>query len=363
VGFANLLLTRDVAEEQRRQFLGIIADEGHRLTALINDFLDLQRMESGHTEIASAPVEIRPLLERAVSGADDATHVIRLDLPDDLPLVRADTAKLQQVLANLLSNACKYSPDAADVRVSAVAIDGQVRFSVGDKGLGVPPEALPQLFGKFFRVDNSDRRKIKGTGLGLAICKQIIAAHGGRIWAESEGLGKGTRILFTLPIATEAAVRGDVLIVENDVGFAQLVEAERRAEGLSASRVESAEEALKRIAAEEPNLRLLVSATLLSDECDVLEAKDGDEAWDLIVEHQPQIVILDLQMPGRTGLELAEAIRKTPEISGIRIIMLTSKAQRADVERGYRAGADVYLTKPFLPIELLNAVERAMEAA
>jgi CheY-like chemotaxis protein len=117
------------------------------------------------------------------------------------------------------------------------------------------------------------------------------------------------------------------------------------------------------IADDEPNLRLLVSATLLSDECDVLEAEDGDEAWDLIVEHQPRIVILDLQMPGRTGLELAEAIRRTPAISDTRIIMLTSKAQRADIERGYRAGADVYLTKPFLPIELLNAVERAMEAA
>ncbi len=96
------------------------------------------------------------------------------------------------------------------------------------------------------------------------------------------------------------------------------------------------------IADDEPNLRLLVSATLLSDEFDVLEAEDGDEAWDLIVKHRPEIVILDLQMPGRTGLELAESIRKTG---------------------GYAAGADVYLTKPFLPIELLNAVERAMEAA
>ena len=116
------------------------------------------------------------------------------------------------------------------------------------------------------------------------------------------------------------------------------------------------------IADDEPNLRLLVSATLLSDEFDVLEAEDGDEAWDLIVEHQPEIVILDLQMPGRTGLELAESIRKTEGVRHTRVIMLTSKAQRADIERGYAAGADVYLTKPFLPIELLNAVERAMEA-
>jgi len=115
------------------------------------------------------------------------------------------------------------------------------------------------------------------------------------------------------------------------------------------------------IADDEPNLRLLVSATLLSDEFDVLEAGDGDEAWNLILEHRPEIVILDLQMPGRTGLELAESIRRTNDIRDTRVIMLTSKAQRADIERGYAAGADIYLTKPFLPIELLNAVERALE--
>jgi CheY-like chemotaxis protein len=117
------------------------------------------------------------------------------------------------------------------------------------------------------------------------------------------------------------------------------------------------------IADDEPNLRLLVSATLLSDEFDVVEAGDGDEAWNLILEHRPEIVILDLQMPGRTGLELAESIRRTNDIRDTRVIMLTSKAQRADIERGYAAGADIYLTKPFLPIELLNAVERAMEPA
>jgi signal transduction histidine kinase/CheY-like chemotaxis protein/HAMP domain-containing protein len=294
VGFANLLLTRDVAEKQRRQYLGIIADEGHRLTALINDFLDLQRMESGHMEIAPAPVEIRPLFERAVAGAQDTTHAFYLDIPSDLPCVRADPAKLQQVLANLLSNACKYAPDAADIRVSAESMDGQVRVSVADQGLGVPPEALPQLFTKFFRVDNSDRRKIKGTGLGLAICKQIIAAHGGRIWAESEGLGKGTRIFFTLPVATEAPASGDVLIVENDVGFAQLVEAELRAEGLSASRVENAEDGLERIAAE-----------------------------------APRAIVLDLMLPGINGDELLERLRASAT-APIPIVVMTVKDLTAE---------------------------------
>jgi signal transduction histidine kinase/CheY-like chemotaxis protein len=257
VGFANLLLTRKVPEEQHRQYLGIIADEGHRLTALINDFLDLQRMESGHTEIAPAPIEIEPLLDRAVAAANDDLHSIHVEVPEDPPLVRADAPKVQQVLANLLSNACKYSPDACDIRITTEVKEGQILFTVADQGLGVPPEAVPHLFDKFFRVDNSDRRKIKGTGLGLAICKQIVSAHGGRIWAESEGLGRGTQVHFTLPVATEAPAGGDVLIIEDDVGFAQLVEAELASEGLTGSRVETAEAALERVQTDSPRAVVL----------------------------------------------------------------------------------------------------------
>jgi CheY-like chemotaxis protein len=117
------------------------------------------------------------------------------------------------------------------------------------------------------------------------------------------------------------------------------------------------------IADDEPSLRLLVSATIASDEYDVVEAIDGDEAWGLIRQHRPSVVLLDVQMPGRTGLELARAIRQDPDLAKTCVILLTSKAQQSDVQAGMDAGADRYLTKPFSPLELLRVVEQAVEAA
>ena len=114
------------------------------------------------------------------------------------------------------------------------------------------------------------------------------------------------------------------------------------------------------IADDEPNLRLLVAGTIGSDLYDVVEAADGDEAWAALEQHHPELALLDVQMPGRTGLELARAIRGHPELATMKIIMLTSKAQQADIEAGLAAGADLYLTKPFSPIELITAVEQAL---
>ena len=114
------------------------------------------------------------------------------------------------------------------------------------------------------------------------------------------------------------------------------------------------------IADDEQSLRLLVSATIMSDEYEVVEAADGDEAWQLVQKHRPGVALLDVQMPGRTGLELTRAIRSDPRISRTFIVLLTSKAQQTDVQAGLEAGADRYLTKPFSPLELLTIVEQAL---
>ena len=258
VGFAELLRTRELTEAQRHQFLTVILEEGRRLTALINDFLDLQRMESGRQEITLRPLDLPELLDQSVSaaGPDDA-HPIVLDLPDDLPMVRADSDRVRQVVANLLSNARKYSPGGGRVEVSAHEADGQVIISVQDHGLGLPPDAVPHLFEKFFRVDNSDRRSITGTGLGLAISRKIIDAHGGRIWAESEGLGHGSRFSFSLPVANAQRAFGDVLIVEDDAGFARLLEAEFANREISTVWAASAEEAAAQLASQLPKAVIL----------------------------------------------------------------------------------------------------------
>jgi CheY-like chemotaxis protein len=290
VGFAELLRTRELAEAQRQQFLTVIEEEGRRLTALINDFLDLQRMESGRQQISPRPAELAPLLERAVAAAGaDPVCPIRIEIENRLPAVRVDGDRLLQVLSNLLSNARKYSPGGGTVRVAARAADGQVTVSVQDEGLGVPPEAQAHLFQKFYRVDNSDRRQIKGTGLGLTISRKIVEAHGGRIWAESAGLGQGSRFSFTMPVAETPATSGDVLIVEDDSGFARLMAAEMAGYGLTAVAVSTVEDALAQVDRE-----------------------------------RPRAVVLDLLLPGAEGEVFLRRLRRAG-LQDIPVIVVTVK--------------------------------------
>jgi PAS domain S-box-containing protein len=233
VGFAELMVTRDVIPKQRSEYLNVILQEGLRLTALINDFLDLRRIESGHQTLRFAPADVAALIKRAVELMRDSAGVpIEMEIPQNLPLVSVDSESIFRVVTNLLSNACKYSPQRGAIVIGAGVSQGMVEVYVQDEGLGIPGESLSLIFEKFYRIESPDRVKIKGTGLGLAISKDIVEGHGGKIGADSGGLGQGSRFSFTIPIANARAQTGDVLVIEDDSGFAQLLEAELIAKGL-----------------------------------------------------------------------------------------------------------------------------------
>lgn len=200
-GFTELMLTRNFPLEQQRRFLTIMNDETTRLTDLINDFLDLQRIESGRQTYVFTDVALLPLLQSALTPFANVTekHTFYLNTPASLPPVRADSGRIRQVLTNLLSNAIKFSPDGGIITISARDIGDSIEVRITDDGIGIPTEAIPQLFEKFFRVDNTETRKISGTGLGLALVKQIIRAHGGWVRVESAP-GKGSTFSFSLPV-------------------------------------------------------------------------------------------------------------------------------------------------------------------
>lgn len=204
VGFSELLLTRDCSEEQRHRILNIMLQEGRRLATFVDEFLDLQRIESGAQSIEALSSDLRAVLEDAVAAAgEDPERPIVLDLPEGLPAAQIHAGRMRQVLANLLTNARKYSPGGGAVRVTArLSGASMIEVAVSDSGLGIPAEALPRVFEKFYRVNGADREAIKGTGLGLAICRSIVEDHGGLIWVESSGPGCGTRFCFTLPLAS-----------------------------------------------------------------------------------------------------------------------------------------------------------------
>ena len=200
IGFAQLLLLD--RNETEAEELQMIVDEGRRLAQLIDDFLDLQRIDRGAIRIEPRDLKLASVIDALGPRLpDDPRHPQTVDLPGDLPAVWADHERILQVLINLVINARKYSPDGGPVHLSATVCDDAVKVTVADTGLGLERDAIPNLFVEFYRVQTPDRHGITGTGLGLSICKKIIHAHGGEIWAESEGRGNGSRFHFTLPIA------------------------------------------------------------------------------------------------------------------------------------------------------------------
>ncbi len=192
-------------EKTKQKCYAMIHHESYRLLRLINEQLDIARLEAGRKlSVDLKEVDVKEAVTRAVSTQqfyEQARHVFDLQLPSDLPPVKADPDRLEQILLNLLSNAVKYSPDGGTVTAGARAKGRQVIISVKDEGMGIAPEQLSSLFQPYQRLDSAEAAKIRGTGLGLYLTKALVEAQGGQVWAESEGEGKGSTFSFTLPMA------------------------------------------------------------------------------------------------------------------------------------------------------------------
>ena len=210
-GYATTLLTHasKLRREEQREFLEIIDSEADRLRELIENLLDMSRLEAGVLRIDREPLRLGGVAREVVRRTQLATpnHELVLDwLPEaDEPWVNGDPKRLYQVLQNLLSNAVKYSPDGGCITLRARTARRELVVAVADQGFGMPATELDRIFDRFHRVGGEVSRRVGGTGLGLAICKGLVEAHGGRIWAESEGEGMGSTFSFTLPLVPGGA--------------------------------------------------------------------------------------------------------------------------------------------------------------
>jgi signal transduction histidine kinase len=208
-GYATTLLTHGnkLRKEEQHEFLEIIDSEADRLRELIENLLDMSRLEAGVLRIDMEPVRLAAIAREVTRKVQLATphHQLQLDWPIEDPLVKADQRRIYQVIQNLLTNAVKYAPDGGCITLSARCERRDLVVSIADHGLGMPIAELDKIFDRFHRVHAEDTRRIGGTGLGLAICKGLVEAHGGRIWAESEGEGKGSTFRFSLPLLPEKA--------------------------------------------------------------------------------------------------------------------------------------------------------------
>ncbi len=330
----------DLDSAEMTQFFRIIRDQSESMRYLISDLLDVARIETGALPVSSAPVDVASLVDEArsrfQSGGGRANLVI--DLPPDLPRVMADRRRIVQALGNLLSNAARHSSALSPIRVTAVPDGVHVAFSVADDGVGVPAERLPHLFRKFSRLDGEERgREIAGSGLGLAICKGIVEAHGGRIRAESDGPGLGSRFTFTLPAVEEAVTL--------------LPPRSRR------RRIKTRERPRILCVDDDPQTLRCVRDALVQADYTPVVTGDPEEVSRLMAEEAPRLVLLDMMLPGSDGMELMKNIR---EVSDVPVIFLSVNGQEEVVARAFDMGAADYVVKPFSPTELAARIRAAL---
>ena len=204
-GFATTLLAPDVSwdEVSQRDFITTIDEEADKLTEMIEQLLDLSRLDAGLLRVQPAPCALSDIVLATMSQLQAMTsnHTLNMHIPDDLPPVKADAQRVAQVLTNLVDNAAKYSPRQSDIAIRAFAEGDSVQVDVSDQGIGIPPEERIYIFEAFRRGEGDSNKRTKGAGLGLAICKGLIEAHGGRIWIQERD-GPGTTASFTLPVAS-----------------------------------------------------------------------------------------------------------------------------------------------------------------
>ncbi len=353
IGMADLLLETELTEEQR-QFVKVFQSNGESLMDIINDIIDLSKVEAGKIELEKITFDLIELLERTCELMASPAHIKGLELNNDMdpdipPFLAGDPVRLRQIIVNLVGNAVKFT-DEGEIVVKCRPVrfgeqnTAELLFSVSDTGIGIPLDKHEKIFESFTQADSSTVRKYGGTGLGLAISKQLAELMGGRLWVESRE-GKGSTFYFTaaFEIQTQTSVRCAVMS--------------------NTSYLDS----LKILVIDDNSTNRMILKTMLTQwGAEVKEADNGASAISELERAGSQqerydLVLLDCRMPGMDGFEVAEHIKNNPAIAGTTVMMITSDDRSGDVEKSRTLGIASYMVKPVKRTELLNTILIAFE--
>lgn len=356
--FAEILLdNRGEDLETQIRFLNIINDESERLSRLIGDLLDLSKIESGVMKWKFEALDIRETVRKSLEAisslAAKKNIMIRTDFPETCPSVEGDPDRLVQVVTNLLSNAVKFTDEGGHIDVGGKSTADGLRVFVRDDGIGIPPEHLGKVFEKFLQVDTAAaRQRGGGTGLGLAICKEIVEYHKGKVWLESE-LGKGSTFFFTIPFAGPPPASA----VESGTHRIPLTEDRAATAGAEEGTMDRARPRKVLVVDDEPHIREFLRYELLKEGFEVVEAANGEETIDLARRAQPDLITLDILMPGIDGFDILSILRHDERTSHIPVMMLSIVD---DKEKGLRLGAVDYLVKPIQRKEFIDTLKKVL---
>jgi signal transduction histidine kinase/ActR/RegA family two-component response regulator len=355
LGMAQLL-KRDETDPRQIERLDTLMDSGEYLLSILNDILDVSKIDAGRLEIMSRPEDLSLLLDRLIGfwGARAGEKGVALELavaPGVPDFVLTDALRLRQILFNLVGNALKFTDEGSvEVIVSAApAEDGRVltRFSVKDTGPGIPTRHLPLLFDRFAQGEESAARRFGGTGLGLAIVKQLTELMDGRVWAESK-VGRGSTFHVEIPLALAGAVRPP----------------QPAARAASASAEPAGVGGLCVLAVDDNAVNLLLLDQLLAAfGAEVVKAASGLEALELLASQRFDLVLMDIQMPGMTGIEVLQRLRERPGPNrAAPVVALTADVTSGGRERYIGLGFTEHTSKPIQIADLMGVISQALNA-
>jgi signal transduction histidine kinase len=338
LGWSRLLRTGKADSALLAQGLDAIERNARLQTRLIEDLLDVSRIVMGKLHIDKEPTDLRSVVESAIETVRDKAKArnvqLRADLPPEPIIVQGAPVRLQQIVWNFLSNAIKFTHSGGQVSVRVFHSRDEAHVVVSDTGAGIAPDFLPYVFEPFRQADDSLTRRHGGLGLGLAIVRRLAELHGGRVRAESEGLGKGTQFTFSLPCAAGASVGR-----EKEPGLASYKLFQR------VLIVEDSADTLEM-------MRVLFTAM----GCSVTTADSPEAALNIAAAQAPNIIISDIGMPGANGYELLASLRLLPGLEKVPAIAVSGYATEEDTARAIAAGFSAHLAKPIDIDKLLTLI-------
>lgn len=341
--------------EGQLRSISTIEKSGHHLLALINDILDLSKVEAGKLELQLEPVLVSETCQASMLLVQEMAHQKKIRLSfrlDNLGLkLQADPRRLKQILVNLLSNALKFTPQEGQVSLTVVPnpTEKVIRFTIQDNGIGIKAEDMPRLFKPFTQLDSSLSRPHEGTGLGLALVRRLVELHGGQVWVESEGLaGQGSRFIFTLPWSVPPAVTEKIQSFPKTAsGFLKPI---------TVPALPPTEISILLVEDNETNIQT-IGDYLEHIGYNLMVARTGDEAMQLAGEIMPDLILMDIQLPVMDGVEVTRRLRARPQFANVPIIALTALAMPGDRERCLAAGANDYVAKPVSLKKLVELIQ------
>jgi len=353
-------IIEQIKDNKTKSELKIVQRNARRLHGMVNQLLDLSKLESGKMKLETSRRNIIPLLKGLVLSFASFTERKRITLNfnseiEEL-LVFIDKEKIEKIITNLLSNALKFTPEGGNIDFNVVKRSEEVMLVIKDSGIGIANERLEKIFDRFYQVDGSHTREQEGTGLGLALTKELVELHKGKIEVQSEE-GKGSMFIVTLPLgknhlSPEEIIEKDIIdekgLVEQPLIEEEIASKEKILETDTAA---SLNESLLLIVEDNSDVRHYIR-TNIEEKYRIIEAINGEDGLKKAIENIPDLIISDVMMPKMDGFEMCTKIRTNEKTSHIPIIMLTAKATSKDKIEGYETGADDYIMKPFNTEEL-----------